>query len=67
MREKTNAYRILVENAEGVRRPGGYRHRRVDNNKWILDRMSGIDWIDLAQVMVQWRALVYTVMNVRVS
>jgi hypothetical protein len=26
----------------------------------------GIDWIDLAQERVQWRALVNTVMNLRV-
>jgi hypothetical protein len=28
--------------------------------------MGGIDWIDLAQDRVKWRALVSTVMNLRV-
>jgi hypothetical protein len=27
--------------------------------------MGGIDWIDLAQDRDRWRALVYTVMNIR--
>jgi hypothetical protein len=27
---------------------------------------GGMEWIDLAQVRVQWRALVSTVMNLRV-
>jgi hypothetical protein len=44
------------------------RHRWVDNIKRDLreigwDRM---DWIDLAQDRDQWRALVNTVMNLRV-
>jgi hypothetical protein len=29
-------------------------------------RWGGMDWIDLAQVKDQWRALVNTVMNLRV-
>ena len=29
--------------------------------------MRGIDWIDVAQVRERWRALVNTVMNIRVS
>jgi hypothetical protein len=41
----------------------------VDNNK--MDRRErgwdGLDWIDLAQDRDQWRALVNTVMNLRVS
>ena len=28
--------------------------------------MEGVDWIDLAQDRDRWRALVYTVMNLRV-
>jgi hypothetical protein len=28
--------------------------------------MRGIDWIDVAQVRERWRALVNTVMNIRV-
>jgi hypothetical protein len=36
--------------------------------KWILReiRWDGVDWIDLAQDRDQWRALVNTVMNIRV-
>jgi hypothetical protein len=36
--------------------------------KWIFERFGGgIDWIDLAQDRERWRALVYTVINLRVS
>jgi hypothetical protein len=35
--------------------------------KWIFERLSGgADWIDLAQDRDRWRAIVYTVMNLRV-
>jgi hypothetical protein len=34
--------------------------------KWILERWDWMDWIDLAQDMYQWRALMNTVMNLRV-
>jgi hypothetical protein len=35
--------------------------------KWIFERLGGgVDWIDLAQDRDTWRALVYTVMNLRV-
>jgi hypothetical protein len=34
--------------------------------KWILERWDGMDWINLAQDREQWRALVSTVMNLRV-
>jgi hypothetical protein len=36
--------------------------------KWIFERLGveGVDWIDLAQDRDRWRALVYTVMNLRV-
>jgi hypothetical protein len=30
-------------------------------------RTSGVDWIDVAQDMDQWRALVNTLLNLRVS
>jgi hypothetical protein len=65
---KRNAYRILVGMPE-VRRPlGRRRRRREDNIKVDLREIGwgGVDWIDLAQDRDQWRALVNTVMNLRV-
>jgi hypothetical protein len=35
--------------------------------KWIFERLGvGADWINLAQNRDRWRALVYTVINLRV-
>jgi hypothetical protein len=65
---KRNAYRILVGKPEGKRPLGRPRCRWVDNIKMDL-RVTGwycMDWIDLTQDMDQWRALVNTVMNLRV-
>jgi hypothetical protein len=44
------------------------RRRWVDNIKMDLREIGwdGMDWIDLAQDRDQWRALVNTVMNIRV-
>jgi hypothetical protein len=41
----------------------------VDNIKTDLREIGwgGVDWIDLAQDRDQWRVLVNTVMNIRVS
>jgi hypothetical protein len=65
---KRNAYRILVRKPEGKKPLGRPRSRRVDNIK--MDhreiRWDGMDWIDLAEDRDQWRALVNTVMNLRV-
>jgi hypothetical protein len=62
---KMNAYRISV-GKPGEKRPlGRPRCRWVDNIKMDL-RLVGMDWIDLAQDRDQWRALVNTVMNLRV-
>jgi hypothetical protein len=66
--EKRNTYRILVGKQEGKRPLARPRSRRVVNI--IIDfreiRWDGVDWIDLAQVRGQWRALVNTTMNLRV-
>jgi hypothetical protein len=68
MGKKRNAYRILVGKPEGKRPLGRPRRRWVDNIKILKEiRWDGIDWIDLAQYRDQWRALVNTVMNLRVS
>jgi hypothetical protein len=68
MGEKWNAYRILVGMPERKRPVGRPRRRWVDNIKMDLReiRMDGIDWIDLAQNRDQWRALVNTIVNLRV-
>jgi hypothetical protein len=65
---RRNAYRILVGKPEG-RRPLGRPRRRWVNNIKIDFReieLDGIDWIDLAQDRDRWRALVNTVMKLRV-
>jgi hypothetical protein len=66
--EKRNAYRILVRKPEGKRPPERSRLRWVDNMKMNLREIdwSCMDWIDLVKGRDQWRALVNTVMNLRV-
>jgi hypothetical protein len=66
--EKRNAYRILVGKPEGKRPLGRRRHRWVDNIKIDLREIAwdGMDWINQAQDRNQWRALVNTVMNIRI-
>jgi hypothetical protein len=66
--EKRNAYRILVGQPEGKRPLGRPKRRWVDNIKMDLREIGwdGMDWIDLARDRDQWRALVNTVMNLRV-
>jgi hypothetical protein len=68
MGEKRNAYRILVGKPEGKKPLGRPRRRWVDNIRMDLGEIGwdGMDWIDLAQDRDQWRALVNTVMNLRV-
>jgi hypothetical protein len=68
MGEKRNAYKILLGNPEGKRPLGRPRHMWVDNIKMDLREIGwdGMDRINLAQERDQWRALVNTVMNLRV-
>jgi hypothetical protein len=51
LREKRNAYRILLGMPEGKRPLGRPRHRWMDNIKMNLRDLGccGMDWIDLAQ------------------
>jgi hypothetical protein len=69
MEEKRKACRILVGKPEGKRPLGRPRCRWVDNIKMDFRGLGwkGIDWIDLAQDRNQWRALVNTVMNLRIT
>jgi hypothetical protein len=66
--KKRNACRMLVGKPEGKRPLGRTRRRLVDNTEIDLRDMGlGVmDWIDLAQDRDQWRALMNTVMNLRV-
>jgi hypothetical protein len=68
MGERRNAYRILVGKPERRRPLGRPRCRWVDNIKMDLRDIGwdDVDWVDLAQDRDQWRALVNTVMNLRV-
>jgi hypothetical protein len=61
--EKRNSYRVLVGKPEGKRPLGRKRRWRVDNIKTDLRE---IRWDVMAQDMDQWRALVNTVMKLRV-
>jgi hypothetical protein len=41
--------------------------KKKEKLKQILERWDGMDWIDLAHDRGQWRALLKTVINLRVS
>jgi hypothetical protein len=65
---KRDAYRILMEKPEGKRPLGRPERKWVDNIKIDLREieLDGVDWIDMARDRDQWRALVNTVMNLRI-
>jgi hypothetical protein len=68
MEERRNAYKILVGKPEGKWPLGIPRHRWVNNIKMDLREIGwdGMDWNDLVHDRDQWRAIVNTVMNLRV-
>jgi transcription termination factor 2 len=68
MGEGRVVYRFLAGRSEGKRPLGRPRRRWKDNIKMDLREIGidGANWIQLAQHMVQWRAFVNTVMNLRV-
>jgi hypothetical protein len=68
MGEKRNAYGLLVGKPEGKRLLGRPRRRWVDNIRIDLGEVGcgDVDWIGLAQDRSRWRALVNSVLNLRV-
>jgi hypothetical protein len=67
MEKGRGAYRVFVGMPEGKRLLGRLRHRWEDNIKMDLREIGidGVNWIQLAQNRVQWRAFVSTVMNLQ--
>jgi hypothetical protein len=68
MGEKRNAYRLLVGKPEGTRPLGRTRRRCVDNIRMDFGEVGwgDVDWIGLAQDRNRQRALVNSVLNLRV-
>jgi hypothetical protein len=66
--EKRTAYRLLVGKPEGKRPLGRRRRRCVDNIRMELGEVGwgDVDWIGLAKDRNRWRALVNSVLNLRV-
>ena len=68
MRERRGVYRVLVRKPERKRPLGRPRRRWEDSMKMDLQEVGcgGMDWMELAEDMDRWRALVTAVMNIRV-
>ena len=68
MGEGRVVHRVLMGKPEGKRLLGRPRRRWEDNIKMPLQEMGGScgDWMEMAQGRDRWRALVNTVMNIRV-
>jgi hypothetical protein len=68
MGEKRNVYGLLVGKPDGKRPLGRPRRRWIDNIKLdlLVIGLNVVDWIGLAQDRYRWRALVNSVMNLRV-
>ena len=65
--EGRGVHRVLVGKPEGKRPLGRPKRRWEDNIKMDLQEVGGGgDWMELAQDRDRWRALVNTVMNLRV-
>ena len=69
MGEGRVVHRVLVGKPEGKRPLGRPRLRWEDNIKMDLQEVGGGcgDWMELAQDRDRWRALMSTLMNLRVS
>ena len=67
MGEGRGVHRVLVGKHEGKRPLGRPRRRWEDNIKMDIREVGGVgDWMELAQDRDRWRALVNTVVNLRV-
>jgi hypothetical protein len=68
MGERRNAYRSLVGKPEGRRPLGTQRSRWLDNIRMDLVEVGwgDADWIGMGQDRDRWRALVNSVLNLRV-
>jgi hypothetical protein len=68
MGEKRNTYRLLMGEPEGKRPLGRPRRKFVDNIRMDLGEvgLGDVDWIGLVQDRNRWRALVNSVLNLRV-
>jgi hypothetical protein len=66
--DKRNAYRLLVGKQDGKKPLGRPRHRWVDNIRMDLGEVgwSDVDWIGLTKDRNRWRALVDSVLKLRV-
>jgi hypothetical protein len=64
MGEKRNVYRLMV----GKRPLGRPRRRWMDNTRMDVGEVEwgDVDWIDLAKDRNRWRAVVNSVLNLRV-
>jgi hypothetical protein len=68
MGEKRNAYRLLLGKSEEKWPPGRPRRRWVDSIRKDLGEVGwgGVDWTGLAQDRNRWRAVVNSVLKLRV-
>jgi hypothetical protein len=68
LEQKRNAYRLFMGKPEGKRPLGRPRRRWVDNIRMDLGEVGrgDVDWIGLAKDRNRWRALVNSVLNLRV-
>jgi hypothetical protein len=66
--EKRNTYRLLVGKPEGKRPLGRQRRRWVDNIRMDLGEVEwgDVGWTGLVKDRNRWRALVNSVLNLRV-
>jgi hypothetical protein len=67
--KERGVYRVLVGKPDGKRPLTRPRHRWEDNIKMDIQEVEceDMDWIELAQDREQWRSLLNTVMNLRLS